>query len=270
MLLLSTIGALAQKKTSVKGSKIVTIQKKEVANFDAIEVQDGLEIMLVKGEKSSVELEADDNLQDALGLTINGNTLVINALKTVYGFKKFNIRVTYDATFKSVIAKNKAVINALEEMALDEITFKSFDDAKLYLNVNVKKFHLFTHDDSKAEINLKAENTDIQINNNSDLKALIASAILKCDLYQKGKANIEGDCLDMKLRLDNNSKFIGNKLTAKNMKLVAEAYTTCLIFAETTLELEASGTAEIDLYGNPKIDLKKFADSAILSKKSLK
>ena len=257
----------AQKKLSIKGSKIVSIQKKEVAFFDAIEVQDGLEITLVKGEKSGVELEADDNLQDAIGLSINGNTLVISSLKNVYGFKKFNIRVTYTNNFKSVTAKNKSVVNVMEEMVLDEITFKSFDDAKFYLNLNVKSFQLIANDASRIEMNLKADNTDIQLNNGSELKALIASNAIKCDLYQKSKANIEGDCIVIKLRLDNNSKFIGNKLTAKSMKLIAEAYTNSIVFAETNLELEASGNAEIDLYGSPQIDVKKFADSAIISKK---
>ncbi len=267
ILFLIATNTFAQKKPSTKGSKIVTIQKKEIGTFDAIEVQDGLEITLIKGDKSGVELEADDNLQDAIGLTINGNTLVISALKNVYGFKKFNIRVTYAANFKSITAKNKSVVNALEEMILDEITFKSYDTAKLFLNLNVKNFQLIANDDSTVEMNLKAEKSDIQLNNGSELKALIASNSIKCDLYQKAKANIEGDALDMKLRLDNNSKFTGNKLTSKNMKLVAEAYTTCIVFAETTLELEASGNTEIDLYGNPKIDLKKFADKAIISKK---
>ena len=270
LLFLTTLQAFSQKKPSVRGSKIVTIQKKEVASFDAVQIQDGLEIILIKNDKSGVELEADDNLQDVIALKMSGNTLIISALKEFYGFKKFNIRIYYDKNLKNIIAKDKSVVNAFEEMVLDEITFKTFDQSKLFLNLNIKKFQLIANNDTRIEMNLKSENAVLQINNNSEIKALIAANALNCDLYQKANANIEGDCIDLKLRLDNNSKFIGNKLTAKNMKLVTEAYTNCTVFAENTLELEASGNSEINLFGNPKIDLKKFADNSVLIKKNLK
>ena len=38
--------SIGQKKEKIQGSKIVTIEKKEVADFDGLEVHDGLEIVL--------------------------------------------------------------------------------------------------------------------------------------------------------------------------------------------------------------------------------
>ena len=60
-----TFLAQAQKKEKVKGSKIVTHTINEVENFENIEIDDNLEVYLVKGDKASVEIEADDNLHDA-------------------------------------------------------------------------------------------------------------------------------------------------------------------------------------------------------------
>ncbi|MDI1256331.1 MAG: DUF2807 domain-containing protein [Flavobacterium sp.] len=268
-LLLSTV-AFGQKKEKVKGSKIVTIEQKQVESFDAIEVGDDLEISLIKGDKNGVELEADDNLQNTLSLTMMGSTLVITAAKDATDFKKFNIRVTYTDAFKTVTAKGKSKINALEEITLDDITFKSFDNSKLFLNLATKSFSIICDDRSKAELNAKSESGTITLSKNAEIKALIASTELKCDLYQKAVANIEGDVIDMTLRLDNNSGFTGKKLTVKNMKLVAEGYSNCNVYVETTVSIEASGTSEIQLYGEPKVDLVKFADSAILSKKPSK
>lgn len=264
-----TNAGMAQFKDKIKGSKIVTIEKKATESFDAIEVLDDVEISLIKGDKNSVEIEADDNLHEALGLKMNGNTLVIGFDKEISGFKKFNVRVTYTDSFKSVLAKDKAKINALEEIKLEDVNFKCLNNAKLFLNLNTKSFAVSADDKSHVELNGKSESANIILSKNAEIKALISSSELKCDLYQKAVADIEGDVIDMKLRLDNNSKFNGKKLTAKSAILDAEAYTTCSVYAENSIAIEASGSTEIQLYGTPKVDMKQFADNAIIYKKSI-
>ena len=47
---------------------------------------------------------------------------------------------------------------------------------------------------------------------------------LKCDLYQKSNANIEGIAEKATIRLDNNSIFTGNKFTLKDADITAESY----------------------------------------------
>ena len=270
LVLLTSTTIWAQKKEKIKGSKIVIIEKKEVESFDAIEVKDNIEISLIKGDKNGVELEADDNLQDAIALKMNGSVLIISSVKDFTIYKKFNIRVTYTDSLKSVIAKDKSKINALEEIKLDTINFECFDESKMFLNVATNTFTITANDKSRVEINAKCETANLILSQNSNLKALISSTMLKCDLYQKANATIEGDVIDMKLRLDNNSNFTGKKLNTKNLQLTAEGYTKCNIFAETSITIEASGNSEIELYGNPKIDMKQFSDNATLYKKTLK
>ena len=262
--------AFSQKKEKVKGSKIVTIVQKEVQPFTAIEVQDDLEIFLIKGDKNGVELEADDNLHDAIDLKYNGGTLILTSVKDITGFKKFTIRVTYTDELKSVEAKNKAKIQGPEEINLEEVTFKSFDNSKMFLNVNAKALTIIGNDKSEIQLNAKSESINSELSKNSDMKALISSTEMKFDMYQKSKATIEGDVIDLKLRLDNNTNLIGKNLNAKNCELIAEGYSNATIMAETSLSLDASGSSEVYLYGEPKIELKKFTDTSTLYKKKLK
>lgn len=266
-LLLFVSITFSQGKAKIKGSKIVTIEQKKIESFDAIEVQDDIEISLIKGDKNGVELEADDNIQNAIGLKMNGNTLIIYMDKIISSFKKFSVRVTYTDSFKSVVAKDNSKINVLEEMKLNEISFKCINEAKMYLNLNSKNVTIIADDKSQIETNTKSENANIILSKNADLKALISATELKLDLYQKAKAIVEGDVIEMKLRLDNNTNFNGKKITAKNMDLIAEGNSYCTLFVLKTMSIEASGTAEIELFGEPKVDLKKFIDSATLYKK---
>jgi len=270
VLALFTSAISAQQKEKIKGSKIVTVEQKEIGEFENLEVSDNLEIFLIKGDKCGVEIEADDNLHDAIEISLHGNTLQLSASKEISGAKKFSVRITYTDDFKMAIAKNQANITALADISLNTFTFKSFDSAKIFANVKSKSFTLMANDKSKTELNLTGEQTTIELSKNAQLKALISTASMKFDMYQKSTAVIEGDVTDLKLRLDNNANFTGKGLTAKNVSLLVEGYTVCSILCNTWMAIEASGKAEIQIYGDQKIDLRKFVDNATLYKKPTK
>jgi hypothetical protein len=268
--LLFTGLSFGQKREKVKGSKIVTIEKKEIGNFENLEIEDNFEILLVKGDKCALEIEADNNLHSEININLNGNTLRLTTLKEVVGFKKFSIKITYTNDFKLLIAKHESNITATTDIELDNFTIKCFDYSKLFANGKVKTFTLMQNDKSKAELNLKSENATIELSKNANLKALIATTQLKVDLYQKSKAVLEGDVVELKLRLDNNSEFTGMNLIAKTAELVAEGNSTTSLNVVSNAVIEASGKSEIQFYGDAKIELKKFTENTVIMKKMLK
>ena len=259
-----------QKREKVKGSKNVTIEKKEIGNFENLEIEDNIDILLIKSDKCSLEIEADDNLHSEININSNGNTLRLTTSKDVGGFKKFLVKVFYNNDFKLLLAKHESVVTATSEIVLDNFTIKTFDYSKVYMNGSVKTFTIMQNDKSKSELNLKSEMATIELSKNAQLKALIASTQLKVDLYQKSSAVIEGDVSELKLRVDNSSEFIGMNLITKNAELIAEANTTTKINVVTNATIEASGKSEIQFYGDAKIELKKFTENTVIMKKTLK
>lgn len=259
-----------QKREKVKGSKNVTIEKKEIGNFENLEIEDNIDILLIKSDKCSLEIEADDNLHSEININSNENTLRLTTSKDVGGFKKFLVKVFYNNDFKLLLAKHESVVTATSEIVLDNFTIKTFDYSKVYMNGSVKTFTIMQNDKSKSELNLKSEMATIELSKNAQLKALIASTQLKVDLYQKSSAVIEGDVSELKLRVDNSSEFIGMNLITKNAELIAEANTTTKINVVTNATIEASGKSEIQFYGDAKIELKKFTENTVIMKKTLK
>lgn len=268
-LLVSTL-AIAQNKEKIKGSKIVTIQQKEIGNFEALEISDNLEVYLDRGEKCELKIEADDNLHDIITIDLTAKTLRINTSKTATIYKKLIVRITYTNELKTITSKDKTIINAIQEIQLNDITIKSFDDSKLFLNVNTKNFALLSDNNSKTELNLKSEKATIELSKNATLKALITTTDLKCDMYQKSIANLEGDVTNANIRLDNNAKFLGNNLAITNAQLAVEGYSNGSINVNTTISIDAAENAEIKLYGDQKIEMLRFADNAALIKKPTK
>ena len=260
--------SFAQKKEKIKGSKIVTIVKHELEPYTEIEIEDNLEVFLIKSDKNSVEIETDENIHEVINHKIYGSTLRLNTNKDITGFKKLEVRILYTDSLKMITVRHESKLNSIKEMQLANITIKTYDFSKSFLNVNTPNFILQSNDKSKVELNLKSEEAFIELSKNSEIKALISSNKLKCDMYQKSDATFEGDVNEMKLRLDNNAGYLGQKLTTKVLNLTAEGYTKCSVNTNGNLSITASGKSEVSIYGEPKIELKKFTENATLYKKS--
>lgn len=260
----------AQKKEKVKGSKIVKLEQKQVDDFESVEVEDNLEVFLVKGDECSLEIEADDNLIEFIDYKLTGKNLRISTSRDMSSFKKLSVRVTYTDKLNMVIAKDETNVTALTDVTLDNVTFKSYDYAKLFLNAKTKNFTLMANDKSKVELNLKSEKAAVDLSKSAYVKALISSGEMRFDMYQKASAEVEGDVLNLKLRLDNSCDFTGKKLTAKTALVEVTAYSKASINISGNATIDASGNSEIELYGEPKIDLKRFADSAMMKKRPIK
>jgi hypothetical protein len=259
--------SFSQKKEKIKGSKIVTIAVKETNNFENIEVGDNFEVLLVKGTKPSIEIEADDNLHEVINFEVSGNSLIISALKEPTSFKKFTIRVNYSNDLQLITVRNEATLKALADIELDKITIKNYNTSKSFLNVKSNYFALILDDKAEAELNVKSESTSLELSKNSELKALIASPEFKLDMYQKSTALIEGTVTNGKIRLDNNSHFTAPKLIISTLELDTDGYAKCEVNVSNSLTLAASGKSQIELWGEQKIFIKKFLNNTLLHKK---
>ncbi len=266
-ILILTFSAFSQKKEKIKGSKKVTLETKVVGDFDIIEVTDNLEITIVKGDKCSIEIEADDNIHEALGITLNGTSLSLNMAKNIGSYKKFQVRVNYTSALKTIITRTESSVTALATIELDDLTFKAFDYSKLILNAKTKNFSLIANDKTRVELNLKSENSILELSKGSFVKTLISTGTLKVDLYQNSIIEIEGDAIDMKLRMSNDTYFRGKKLAIKSLTLITEDDSNAIVNVNENINIEASGTSEIELFGAQKIEIKKFDGETKLIKK---
>jgi hypothetical protein len=267
LLLLTTSSILSQNKEKLKGSKVVTEKPKEIGEFTTLEIEDNLTVFLEKGSKNEIKIEADDNLHENISFDLKEKTLRIYTSKEAFGHKKMVLHIKYTNDLKQVVAKNQSIINALEAIQLDDITFSTLDYAKLFLNVNSKSFTLKADDKTKIELNLKSEKAKIQLSKNSQIKALIASTDFMLDMYQKTIATIEGDATNAFIRQDNNSVFNGTNFILKNADVTTESNSICNLLADTTLVIDANDTSKIYLLGTPKIEVRKFLGQTQLIKK---
>lgn len=267
IVLLFTTVIFSQKKEKIKGSKIIKTEKINTKAITELEIEDNTTVILIKAEKSSLEIEADDNLFNVINYKQYGNVLRLNTNKEILSFKKFEIKVFYTDSLKMITVKHEAKLNALSEINIPSITIKTFDFSKSNIYSSSANFYLLANDKSKIELNLKSENGIIELSKNAELKGILNGSKLKLDMYQNTSAKVEGDITEMKLRLDNDANYLGKNLNTKLMHLTADGNADIEIFNSTNLDITASNKSKIYIYGEPKIDLKKFSDEATLFKR---
>jgi len=68
---------------SITGNGHVVKQKRNVAEFSGIKVGSGIEVFLTQGETQSLEVEADENLQDWIRTEVEGSVLHIFTEKRI-------------------------------------------------------------------------------------------------------------------------------------------------------------------------------------------
>lgn len=251
----------------IKGNREVTIKQTYIDNFEAISVGDDFSIDLVYNSKPSVEIETDDNLHEVIKFEVVDGVLVFTETQRITSKKVLKITVNYGEGFKNIEVKGTAEIRSLTSMELGDASVSVNDNSRAYLNIRAKNFVFKSGGKSKTRLNLTADDSKIEISDDSKLEALVNSPISEFYLYQRADANIEGNADTSIIRIDNSSNFYGRDYTVKKCTLTAEGSADTTIEVTESLDLDASGDTATFLYGEPQINITKLSGSAKIQKK---
>ena len=88
VLLAVNVVAYAQRKPKIKGNRNVVEVKEDLPSFNAIRLDDNLEVYLQEGAAEGYVVEADDNLLDILKFRVVDGTLNISSFYNIRSRKK--------------------------------------------------------------------------------------------------------------------------------------------------------------------------------------
>jgi hypothetical protein len=180
----------------VKGSGKVVSIKMNVSPFQRIEIDGIFNLYLEQGEKESVIVETDDNLQEYIIAKVDGNTLKIRNKKGISIIKqtKLNIYVTirnvYDLHVDGVcniVAKNQLKLERLN------VTVRSVGNVKL--NIISNKLIINSSGVSDCELTGKARDLEVKLSGVGNIFAqkMIAN---KVDVKSSGVGNTKVHAID--------------------------------------------------------------------------
>lgn len=254
-------------KEKIKGDKNVKIERTDLDAFHTIIITEDLDIEIIEGSKSSVEVEADENLHEVVKFNVRDSILNVETTHNISSKKKLEIKLRYQNCLKNIQLIGDAVVRSNTPVDVSSLSLKTADNSKAYLTVKSHDFELSGSGRSKVKLNLTASNTKLVLSDNSYLISLIYSEEFAADLYQRADVVIEGTSKSALIRTDNSAQFKGKDFTIDNCTVLSETASDAHLEVLNSVTIDATGDSAIYLYGSPKITINKFTDTVKLEKK---
>ncbi len=184
LMMTGTFAGFAQEKKKVEGSGNVITRDVTVSPFTDLQVGGVFSVSLTQGDKESVRIEAEDNLQEFVEVKNEGSKLVLSSKKNADYTTKKGIKVY--VTFKSL--KNMD-LNAVGSISSTESL--SFGDLKV-------------RNSSVGSLDLKLSVTNIDVQNNSVGSVKLEGKANRAVIVNNGVGSIKAsDFVVQDLDIDN-------------------------------------------------------------------
>ena len=136
VLLITTSSCFMEGITGIKGNGNVVSEDREISSdFDAIKVQQGINLYLTQGNSTKLNVEADENIIDLLLTEVKNGELKVYFEKNVYRAKARNVYLTTKEISKIRTSSGALVKseNTLQSNILD-LDSSSGSSIKIYVN----------------------------------------------------------------------------------------------------------------------------------------
>ena len=266
VLVFFTCALHAQRKPKIKGNKAVIDVREELPPFNAIELNDDLDIDLQKSSSEGYSITADDNLIDVLKFEVEDNTLVISSFYKITTKKKLQITVNYREL--QSITLREGVISMEDIISTDELFINTFGASRLQLNASAPVTHINMEGQSSGDFNLDSDSLNINLKDRVDASIYVVGEKNTLEMYKNASLRMEGTTDTLDLRLFENARFKGEKFEAAVVNASLEETSNARIYAFRDLVLTSKGSASTSLYGDPKITINEFLDTSQLIKKN--
>ncbi|RIV73804.1 GIN domain-containing protein [Flagellimonas aequoris] len=265
LFVISPLLSIAQRKPRIKGSRIVTEVSEELPPFNAIVLNDNLDIVLEKSFGPGYRIVADDNLIDILKFNVQDSTLIISSYYDVTAKKQFDITINY-TDLKAITVKDGSMVSK-DIIESDELFVDGFNHTKLDIKANAAVMDINLEDTSNGNFNVDVDSLNISMGHRAEAYVYAVNETGLVDMEDNATLAIEGTSDRIQVKLMGDAKFKGEKMEVGNLILTMENDPSAWVYAFRDLELSVKGNSKVYLYGTPQITVLEFLDTSQLIKK---
>ncbi len=265
-LLLVTISTFAQKKEKIKGNREVTTVIHELDPFTSLDVKEALEITLINGTSSQVEISTDENLHEVFSIEVVDGTLSISTTKEIRSSKKLEIFVTISDSLQRIHVEGKAELKSLTTLNIYKAEINIMGDAEVDLKIKSDSLAINSFGNAEQQYQINTNELILTAFENSSMKANI-TATKVTSRVEFAEVRLEGKTDSLFLEVKEKGEFIAPKFTAKEISVTATEQAKVVVNATESITIDAHDNSEISLLGNPtSINMLKFEEEAVLRK----
>ena len=252
----------SQRKPKIKGNRNVIEVRESLAPFNAIQLDDDLDINLQAATSGEYIIEADDNLIDILKFKVENETLIISSYYRVTSKKKLNITVNFNELF--LINANEGNIVVKNRFSTEFLEVNTRGSARVEIDVDADAMEITMNDNSRGNFKVDSDTLNIRLAEKSDLRLFGVMESTVLDMQRNAKADLEGFTDIFQFHLLDNSDLKAKRLEANSVQANLEGSSSAEVLSTSTVDLNSKGSSKTYVFGDSKINLLEFLDTSEL------
>ncbi len=233
--------------------------------FNAIQLNDDLEIKLQPSSIEGYTVEADDNLIDILNFKVEDEILIIDSYYKVTGKKKLDITVNFNRLNEVSVYEGKLV--AKDGFVTDMLQVNTFGSAEVDMDVNTKVLYIAMEGNSSADFEIDSDSLNISLMGKAKLGLYGVIKTAEVVMTQNSDADLDGITENLGINLFDNADLKAKRMETNYAEASLEGNASVVIWCAKELQLSSEGSAKSFVYGDGKINLLQFLDTSELYKR---
>jgi hypothetical protein len=171
-LLVTTVFSQKDKETKIEGSGHVVTKDVAIQPFDQLEASGVFNVVLTQGNKESLKIEAEDNLQPLFEIRNEGGKLMVDMKKDSHfnSKKKMTVYITFK-NLKSMDLKMVGDVSSEGNLNFGDLSLANKSVGSVDLALNAQKLDVDNKSVGNLRLSGKAENAIIRSNSVGAIKA---------------------------------------------------------------------------------------------------
>lgn len=257
----------SQKKPKIEGDKEVVQSIGKISEpYSALEIKDGLEVVLKNGPENSYILNADSNLVHFVHFEVEDGTLRVFTSMKFKSFKKVEI-ILFANSLEWVSLLDDAQLRTDATYESQKLALNADSSSRFDLNLKADEIMITLKENAGGKLVAESRETRLVLGDRSDLKVENSSEKLHIRLNDSAELRIKGNAEYADFGLQRSAELDAQKLQLGSAEVQLANSADLHVNASKNLLVSVEDKSKIYIYGSPKLEIKNLSDKSSIIKK---
>ncbi len=214
LLILGSSSCYFNTRETIYGSGNVVSEEREIDDFTGLKVSSGIDVIIRQGKEVSLELEADDNLHEAIITRVVDHTLKIYTDKNIRRARSKKVYLVY---------------------------------------TDLNSIRISSAGDVKGENTLETDHLDIDLSSAGDLDLEVEAGKITCDISSSGDARLSGKADILEASLSSAGDLYAYDLRTRKAEVRCSSAGDARVYATEEFDLRSSSAGSIYYKGGGQV-----------------
>jgi hypothetical protein len=235
----------------IDGNGNITTQNRESQPFSEIKASDGLVVNISQGDKESISVIADENLQEVIKTEIDKNVLKIYTSKGIDKSNSKIINVTF-VSIDRIEVSSAATLTSNSVLNSTKMSIEVTSAATLTATLETKSTNIEASSAATCNIKGKCVYLSSEISSASTLNAKdVLCGQIKIKASSAATSNLRGETGILDVETSSGATINAYELKADDCILEASSGSDIKVYAVQSIKGNANSGADIKYKGNP-------------------